>query len=143
MFGLAKPKPPVADDDPDKSKPSVADAKTIYQHLSNCQDYLTYNSDEVSIFPRRVEFRKSIEWLKNASEYGIRQVYDGKRGKNKPDDVVWDVRQFGNSMASKLLDNLKGDKDQVIREAAAIRLSIALDAVHKSILVVSLFKNVT
>ncbi|MCJ1402641.1 hypothetical protein MMC11_005861 [Xylographa trunciseda] len=123
--------------DPDEPKDSATDASITYQHLSNCQDYLTYNSDELSVFPRRIEFRKSILWLNKASIHGIKQVSDGKRGSKQPKDVsdnIWKVRDFGSSMARELL-NLKLDKDKVTRdEAAAIRLSIALDAVHKSIL---------
>lgn len=116
-------------------KESVASPGVVYQHLSNCQDYLTYNSDVLSVFPRRINFNCSINWLSQASIYGIKQVKEGRRkawSNPKPNDYVEKVKRFGTSMAEALLDmNLNVDL------AAAIRLSIALDAVHKSVLMVS------
>lgn len=106
-------------------------ASVVYQHLSNCQDYLTYNSDELSVFPRRIAFRRSIDWLRRASIYGIQ-----KKREVSPNAVpghVWNVRRFGNSLAKYL----QGEKGLSEDKAAAILLSIALDAIHKSVLMVS------
>ena len=89
----------------------------------------------LSVFPRRIEFNLSIDWLSKASIDGIKQVKEGNRkaGSNpKPDDYVENVRRFGTSMAEALLK-----RGLNVDQAAAIRLSIALDAVHKSVLMVS------
>ena len=124
--------------DPD-TKQGAQDAKVVYEHLSNCQDYLTYNSDETTVFPRRLAFRKSIKWLYNAAKYGIEQVKakGAKRGQEERNSGS-ELRQFGTTMAQALLkpDSI-GKTPATVEEAAAIRLSIALDSVHKSILTVS------
>ena len=114
-----------------ESKPVKTDASIVYGHLNNCQDYLTYNSDETTVFPRRIEFRESIKWLNNGAVYGIQQVVSKKRGTSKPDGLVSELQQFGTKMAQELLSQGLNKE-----EAAAIRLSIALEAVHKSILMV-------
>lgn len=123
-----------------ETKQRVKDANDIYKHLSNCQDYLTYDSDETTVVSRRIAFKKSIVWLNDAAVYGVEQVKAKgvKRGENGPNDVVSELRQFGTQMALELLEGGPGGKDPCgVAEAAAIRLSIALDAVHKSILMVS------
>ena len=117
--------------DPNTNKP-VSDARVVYNHLSNCQDYLTYNSDELTVFPRRIEFRASIDWLKKAAEYGIRKVHDMEREKEAGEDTVSQLRHLGTAMAKTLLIT----HGLSVEQAAAIRLAIALDAVHKSVLMV-------
>jgi hypothetical protein len=107
------------------------DPNFVYEQLNNCQDYLTYNSDETTVLPRRIEFRKSIQWLYDHANYGIQQVQSKKRQSNNPKNLTEELQQFGTAMATALLS-----RDFTAEEAAAIRLSIALDAVHKSILMV-------
>ena len=119
-----------------ENKPVETDAHIVYGHLNNCQDYLTYNSDETTVFPRRIEFRKSIEWLNGGAAYGIKQVEANKRETDKSDNLTSELRQFGTKMAEELLN--QGLKRE---EAAAIRLSIALEAVHKSTLMVRDIKS--
>ena len=114
-----------------ENKPVKTDANIVYGHLNNCQDYLTYNSDETTVFPRRIEFRDSIKWLSEGAVYGIKQVESKKRGKDKADNITSELQQFGTKMAQELLSQGLNRE-----EAAAIRLSIALEAVHKSILMV-------
>ena len=52
------------------------DARALYGHFNNCQIYLTYNSEELTVFRRRVEFRKSIRWLNDTSIHGVQKVAD-------------------------------------------------------------------
>ena len=95
------------------------------------------------MFPRRIEFRKSITWLNDVSVFGVKQVTGKKRGIQKSKNVsqdVWELRVFGSEMIRELV-KLKQDSSQkaedVERDATAILLSIVLDAVHKSVLMVS------
>lgn len=125
-----------------ETKSGLEDARVIYKHLNNCHDYLTYDSDETAVAFRRVAFKKSIGRLNDSAKYGIEQVKKNgaKRGANNPakKDAVSELRQFGSQMALELLNGGPGGKSPAtVEEAAAIRLSIALDAAHKSILTVS------
>lgn len=117
-----------------ETKQGAGNARVVYEHLSNCQNYLTYDSDETTVASRRIAFKKSIRWLNDGAKYGVKQVKDNgaKRGATGPDKVVSELKQFGTQMALELLK-----RGATVEEAAAIRLSIALDAVHKSILTVS------
>lgn len=116
-----------------QAKDEPANYATVYQHLKNCQDYLTYNSDKLSVFPRRIEFRRSIDWLSDASIHGVNQVKGGER--NNTANTA--LQKFGNDMATALLK-----MKLTVDEAAAIRLSIVLDAVHKSVLMVSSTRDI-
>jgi len=101
---------------------------------------LTYDSDETTVASRRIAFKKSIRWLNDGAKHGVKQAEaeGAKRGANGRNDVVSELRQFGTQMALELLKDSPGGKTPAgLEEAAAIRLSIALDAVHKSILMVS------
>lgn len=123
-----------------ETKKGPEDAEVIHEHLNNCQDYLTYDSDETTVASRRIAFKKSIVWLNDGAKYGIEQVRKNgaKRGANSPEDAVSELRQFGTQMALELFNGGPGRKSPAtVVEAAAIRLSIALDAAHKSILTVS------
>ena len=115
-------------------------ASVVYEHLSNCQDYLTYNSDETTVPSRRSAFRTSIKWLNDCAKYGIEQVKakGAQRGADKTKNVVSELRQLGTQMAQELLKGkLGGTRPMTVEQAAAIRLSLAPEAVHKSILIVS------
>lgn len=113
----------------DQLKPTevATHAKTVYDHLNNCQDYLTYDSDETTVLARRNAFELSIAWLYDGAVWGAKNVT--KPGSKDAQSLL---RTFGIDMAKEL-----SKQDLKPEEVAAIRLSIALEAVHKSVLMVS------
>lgn len=115
------------------------DENQIYEHFNNCQDHLTFDSDETKAYRRRKAFQDSIKFLLDLTEKGVADArkswfeccrsYHIARG---DDESVKDIRKFGVVVAQQLTKTLKGEK-----EAAAVMLAVALDAIHKSVVMVS------
>lgn len=112
----------------------------IYQHFTNCQDYLTYNSDETIAWKLRMAYRDSMKFLKRMTEQGVRDAQPGlfkfferSYGTKDDNDQVKELRKFGTMVARALVK----EKRMTTEEAAGIMLATALDATHKSILTVS------
>ena len=113
----------------------------IYQHFTNCQDYLTFNSDETVTWKRRTAYRDSMKFLKQMTEQGVRDAQPGlfefferSYGTKGDNGQVKELRKFGTMVARALVK----EKGKTVEEAAGIMLAAALDATHKSILTVSL-----
>lgn len=45
----------------------------IYEHLDNCQNYQSWDSDETKVWERRVRYQQSINFLKKLAEQGVAQ----------------------------------------------------------------------
>ena len=50
----------------------------IYQHITNCQVFLSYNADETKLLKRRAAFKSSMEFLLDLAEQG--SIYEASRG---------------------------------------------------------------
>lgn len=127
-------------------KYSVAD---IYDHFTNCQDYLTFDSDEARAFRRRKAFQSSAKFLMERAEGGVKWANSWSPGyklhKDDPEDVkrvVENMRELGCEVAKDLTKELKNRAEGTRNQrAAAVKLAAALDASHKSIVMVSSRKN--
>lgn len=116
----------------------------IYQHITNCQVFLSYNTDETKLLKRQAAFKESMEFLLKLTERG--NILEASRwGITKP------LRIIGNLFKAKSLDNeslwmkylgrsvaaLIFKKEKDIGKAAAILLLTALDIAYISVLSVS------
>ncbi|MCJ1465542.1 hypothetical protein MMC07_004160 [Pseudocyphellaria aurata] len=107
----------------------------IYEHICNCQDYRSYNSDETTMWKRRLAFKKSIIFLREKAEYGARRARgffgliprDNKTTGDRAYVVA--LRNFGVKVSKAFAKKLKNTD-----EVAAMMLVIALEAVHKSVM---------
>lgn len=112
----------------------------IYRHFTDCQDYLTFNSDEAVTWKRRMAYRDSMQFLKQMTEQGVRdaqpglfEFYERCYGTKEDNAHVKELRKFGTAVARALVK----EKGKTVVEAAGIMLATALDATHKIILIVS------
>ncbi|KAK3989229.1 heme peroxidase-domain-containing protein [Cladorrhinum sp. PSN332] len=113
----------------------------IYQHITNCQVYLSYNADETKLLKRRLAFKKSMNFLhdltlkegtiveakkslmtRKLSSFG-RWLFTGHKGTANP------MRQLGLEVAERILAN-EPDPGR----AAAIFLLVGLDSAYNSVL---------
>lgn len=115
------------------------DENQIYQHIQSCQDYLAYDSDETTIWKRRMAFKNSVNFLKELSEYGATQTKgrlfgwfprETQTGGDK--GYVVAVRDFGVQVSKAMATRLENAE-----EVAAMMLVVALDVAHKSVMTVS------
>lgn len=106
----------------------------IYQHITNCQIFLTYNADETKWMERRQAFKASMNKLIDltqkgtiwsASQWDITRALFGKRPTNP-------MRELGDFVAKQVLDY---EKDRC--KAAAILLLICLDFAYNAAVAVS------
>lgn len=118
------------------------DENQIYKHFTNCQDFLTFNPDETTAWKRRVDFTKSMQFLKETTERCVEAVQPGlfgsffggpSYGSAQDGETVRSLRKFGVNIAQCLVKEKRKTKE----EAAAIMLFTAINATYKSILVVS------
>ena len=102
----------------------------IYQHITNCQMFLSYNADETKLLKRRKAFRDSMVFLTDLTERGsiaeanswsITQALFGKQRTNA-------MTELGFFIAQKVLEY---EKDA--GKAAAILLLICLDFAYNSV----------
>ena len=110
----------------------------IYQHITNCQIFLTYNADETKLLKRRAAFKSSLQYLLELTESG--SVRDANRwtmtqmfmGISHSDDAPASfMRTLGLQIAERIL---KQEPDP--GKAAAILLLTALDVVYNAVLAV-------
>jgi hypothetical protein len=118
------------------------DENQIYRHFTNCQDFLTFNPDETTTWKRRVNFTKSMQFLKETTERCVEAAQPGlfgsifggpSYGSAQDGETVKSLRKFGVNIAQYLVK----EKCKTKEEAAAIMLFTAINATYKSILVVS------
>lgn len=111
----------------------------IYQHITNCQIFLTYNADETKWMQRREAFKSSMKTLIDLTQRGaiwetnqwdITRALFGKKQTNP-------MHELGVFVAKQVLDY---EKDQ--SKAAAILLLICLDFAYNAVVSVSLFLGV-
>lgn len=102
----------------------------IYQHITNCQVFLSYNADDTKWMQRRQAFKKSmrklIELTQNgtiweADQWDITRALFGKRKTNP-------MHELGVFVAKQVLGY---QKDQ--RKAAAILLLVCLDFAYNAV----------
>jgi hypothetical protein len=109
----------------------------IYQHITNCQIFFSYNADETKLLKRREAFRSSMTFLYNltrdgnileANRWNITRGFlsMGKKDSNP-------MTKLGLKVAERVLEH-EGDAGR----SAAILLMIALDSAYNSVLAVSL-----
>lgn len=116
----------------------------IYEHFNNCQDYLTYDADETTVWRRRIAFRKSINFLKELVEEGvaaaqptfIESTFGSARSYGDATEAVKKVRKIGVDLARAFTDRFGLEK------AVALMLSTVMETLHKSILIVSLIVDI-
>ncbi|KAK3380521.1 putative prostaglandin G/H synthase 2/cyclooxygenase 2, pgh2/cox2 [Lasiosphaeria ovina] len=102
----------------------------IYQHITNCQTFLAYNTDETKWMQRRQAFKTSMKKLIDltqkgtiweASQWDITRALFGKKPTNP-------MRELGDFVAKQVLDY---EKDR--SKAAAILLLICLDFAYNAV----------
>ena len=113
----------------------------IYQHITNCQTFLSYNADETKLYKRRTNFKRSMDFLLKLAAEG--NVAEAKRpwmatlfGKNSSQDdriVPQAMKTLGRKVATRILA-----EDNDIGKAAAILLLTALDVAYVEVLAVYL-----
>lgn len=129
-------------------KERVYDEDKIYALFTDCQDYLTFDSDETRAFRRRKAFQSSIKELKKLAEGGVADARGWFRG-NGEHTVAGDrasireLRAFGVEVAQALFQDLKSDystsssgEGSQKEMVAAVKLAVALDSLHKSVAMV-------
>ncbi|KAF4992647.1 hypothetical protein FGRMN_7048 [Fusarium graminum] len=102
----------------------------IYQHITNCQIFLTYDTDETKWMQRRQAFKTSMEELVKLTQNGtiweagswnITRALFGKRDTNA-------MHELGVFVAKEVLEYEKNQS-----KAAAILLLICLDIAYSSV----------
>lgn len=109
----------------------------IYQHITNCQIFLSYNADETKLMKRRNAFKTSMAFLTDltqkgnifqAKQWAITQALFGKKPTNP-------MSELGIYVAKLVLD-YESDASR----AAAILLLICLDFAYHSVISVSQYQ---
>ena len=127
----------------------------IYQHITNCQVFLSYNADETKLMKRRKDFKESMQFLLKLAEEGnvlagsrwpiskalrslAKRVVTFFESKETADQniVSEHMKVLGRVVASQLYENVK---DSGI--TAALLLITALDIAYVSVLAVSVINN--
>ena len=121
----------------------------IFEHMTNCQDWVTFNSDETRSYRRREKFRESIKMLMKLTEDGVadaqkvpfdswRHNYHLVHGDSKH---VEGLRRFGVELTQAVTAKMKERRDvkKPLEATAAVLLAFALDASHKSVAMVCHF----
>ncbi|KAL6712910.1 hypothetical protein ACLMJK_009465 [Lecanora helva] len=109
----------------------------IYQHITNCQIFLSYNADETKLYKRRADFKKSMDFLMNLAAEGNvteakRSWMDGLFGKKLQQDErhpIQAMKTLGKSVAKRILEDVHDTG-----KAAAILLLTALDVAYIEVL---------
>lgn len=107
----------------------------IYQHITNCQIFLSYNADETKWMQRRQAFKASMNKLIELTQNGT--IWEANQWEITR--ALWGKKQTTNAMhelgvfvARQVLDYEK-DKNK----AAAILLLICLDFAYNAVVSVS------
>ena len=108
----------------------------IYQHITNCQIFFSYNADETKLLNRRKAYRSSMNFLYDLTKDG--NIWQANRwsitrglismGRKESNPMV----ELGFRVAERVL---KHERDA--GRSAAILLLIALDSAYNSVLAVS------
>lgn len=120
------------------------DENEIYQHFINCQDFLSFNSDETANWKSRAKLKKSMEFLKGITEQGDEQAQHSFLEKffghvvrafrtTSTNECMKQSRAFSAGVAQSLVT----EKGKTQSENAAIMLMAAVEVTNKSILMVS------
>ena len=102
----------------------------IYQHITNCQVFLSYNADETKMWRRRAAFKKSMQFLFELAESGNIKEANRWFFRVSPTNHI---KHLGITVAARILEQ---EKDT--GKAAAILLLTALDSAYNSVLAVRL-----
>jgi hypothetical protein len=110
----------------------------IYQHITNCQVFLSYNADETKMWKRRAAFKTSMQFLFELAESGnIKEANKWRFPKvlfgAKTDTPANHMKQLGMTVAKRILE-----QENDTGKAAAILLLTALDSAYNSVLAVCL-----
>ena len=106
----------------------------IYQHITNCQVFLSYNADETKLLKRRKAFKSSMEFLYNLTLDG--NIYEASRsmisqqlfGRKRDNPMT----ELGFQVAQHVLKH-----EQSTTRAAAILVFVGLHTAYNSVLAVS------
>ncbi|KAI9705161.1 MAG: hypothetical protein M1820_005308 [Bogoriella megaspora] len=102
----------------------------IYQHITNCQIFLSYNADETKLLKRRKAFKTSMSFLIDltlhaniaaANQWGFTRALFGRKRDNQMTDL-------GFAVAEKVLEY-----ESDAGKAAAILLLVCLDFAYNSV----------
>lgn len=103
----------------------------IYQHITNCQTFLSYNADETKLLKRRKAFKTSMQFLCNltvegniaeANKWAVTQHLFGRKRDNP-------MTELGFKIAQGLLEDQRDSG-----RAAAILLLVGLQQAYNSVL---------
>ena len=106
----------------------------IYQHITNCQIFLSYNADETKLLKRRKAFKASMAFLidltqrgniAEANQWGITRALFGRKRENAMSDL-------GLYIAQRVLEY-----ESDAGKAAAVLLLVCLDFAYNSVVSVS------
>ncbi|KAI1112035.1 heme peroxidase [Nemania sp. NC0429] len=110
----------------------------IYQHITNCQTFLTYNADETKLLKRRTAFKQSLDLLYhltlrgNIAEANHWAITRALMGRKKTNPMV----ELGFKTACEVL---RDEKDA--EKAAGIMVFIGLDFAYNSVLAFTAILN--
>lgn len=105
----------------------------IYQHITNCQTFLSYNADETKLLKRRTAFKTSVCFLERLTEQG--NIAEANQSK-------WTHALFGRERRNPMTElGFRVAKRILAREkstgkAAAVLLFMGLDLAYNSVLAV-------
>ena len=112
----------------------------IYQHITNCQIFLSYNADETKLLKRRKAFTSSLQFLYKlamngnileAGRWPLAAVLFGRKSDNA-------MTELGFKVALHVLEH---EKDQ--EKAAGILVFVGLHTAYNSVLAVSFLECLT
>ncbi|KAI9723451.1 MAG: hypothetical protein M1828_004181 [Chrysothrix sp. TS-e1954] len=112
----------------------------IYQHITNCQVFLSYNADETKMWKRRDAFKTSMQFLYELAESG--NIKEASRwwpswgGSGDASEPRNHIKNLGKTVAKHILS-----EDSDTGRAAAKLLLIALDSAYNSVLAFSSVLN--
>jgi len=121
------------------SNPNAPSENLIYQHITNCHTFLSYNADETKLQKRRKAFKSSMSFLydltlsgnvREANKWAVTKFFGhlwpfGRRSSNP-------MTALGLKVAKEVLRTEKYDSGK----AAAVLLIIALDCAYNAVLAV-------
>ena len=117
----------------------------IYDHIINCQDWVTFDADETRTYRRREKFRASIKVLQKLTSDAVaesqKMLFEGLRRNyhivHGDSDDVRKLRQFGVALTQAVTTKLRASNvDKPVEATTAVMLSFALEASHKSVAMV-------
>lgn len=116
----------------------------IYQHIDNCQNFQSWDSDETKVWQRRVAFKESMAFLQKFAEGGVaksdytpyayaaglrRWLKEDRSEQYQDQPYATKVRELAIQTVAALKSSGLSQK-----EIAAVMLSFALDIAHKIVL---------